>query len=75
MGHPGQPGYRVVAMARLEMTAQMFKMLDADRRGDLRAIGSLATAYSWVTGVSYFCSSRPFAGAALCTFYSRPPVG
>ncbi len=32
VGHPGQPGYRVVAMARLEMTSQMFKMFDKDQR-------------------------------------------
>lgn len=35
MGRPGLPGYRVVAMARLEMTAQMFKVLGAKERQDL----------------------------------------
>lgn len=32
MGHPGKPGYRVVAMARLEMTTLMFKALDEQQR-------------------------------------------
>lgn len=35
MGRPGLPGYRVVAMARLEMTAQMFKVLGEKERQDL----------------------------------------
>lgn len=35
LGHPGMPGYRVVAMARLEMTAEMFKMLDPVQRREL----------------------------------------
>lgn len=32
VGHPGQPGYRVVAMGRLELTAPMFKNLDRTQR-------------------------------------------
>lgn len=52
VGHPGQPGYRVVAMARLEMTAQMFKMLDARQREDL--------ARDWEAGHKVLLSHRQF---------------
>jgi hypothetical protein len=37
LGQPGQPGYRVMAMARLEMTADMFNMLDPAQREALAA--------------------------------------
>ncbi len=52
VGHPGQPGYRVVAMARLEMTAQMFKMLDLSQREDL--------ARDWEAGHKVLLSHRQF---------------
>jgi len=32
IGHPGRPGYRVVAMARLEMTPGMLRTLDGPQR-------------------------------------------
>ncbi len=35
VGHPGKPGYRVVAMARLAMTFDMFRNMDAGPREDL----------------------------------------
>jgi len=37
LGQPGQPGYRVMAMARLEMTAELFNMLDPAQRDALAA--------------------------------------
>jgi hypothetical protein len=52
VGHPGQPGYRVVAMARLEMTAQMFKMLDGNQRLDL--------ARDWESGYRVLLSHRRY---------------
>ena len=52
LGHPGQPGYRVVAMARLDMTAQMFKMLDKDQRE--------ALAQDWQNGYKVLLAHRQF---------------
>jgi hypothetical protein len=42
LGQPGQPGYRVIAMARLEMTPTMFNMLDPPQRE--------ALARDWMAG-------------------------
>jgi len=52
MGHPGKPGYRVVAMARLEMTARMFKMLDSAQRQ--------ALASDWAAGLEVLTAHRSF---------------
>jgi hypothetical protein len=42
LGQPGQPGYRVIAMARLEMATDMFNMLDPVQRA--------ALARDWLAG-------------------------
>jgi len=52
LGQPGQPGYRVVAMARLEMTAVMFNMLDPNQRE--------ALARDWVAGRVVLLAHRKF---------------
>ncbi|MBM4068561.1 MAG: hypothetical protein FJ271_06400 [Planctomycetes bacterium] len=52
VGKPGQPGYRVVAMARLEMTALMFGMLDAQQRE--------ALARDWLAGRVVLLEHRTF---------------
>src|SRR5205085_1788713 len=36
VGHPGKPGYRVVALARLAMTFEMFRNMQASQREELR---------------------------------------
>jgi hypothetical protein len=66
VGHPGQPGYRVVAMARLEMTAQMFKMLDPTQRQHL--------ARDWHAGYQVFLSHRRFLRAQFKLLRSRGPL-
>jgi hypothetical protein len=66
VGHPGQPGYRVVAMARLEMTAQMFKMLDKTQRADL--------ARDWEAGQRVLLSHRRFLLTQFKLLRSRGPV-
>jgi hypothetical protein len=35
VGHPGKPGYRVVALARLAMTFDMYRIMDGGQRDDL----------------------------------------
>jgi hypothetical protein len=35
VGHPGKPGYRIVALARLSMTAEMFQSMAATQSDDL----------------------------------------
>jgi hypothetical protein len=52
LGQPGQPGYRVVAMARLEMTAIMFNILDPHQRE--------ALSRDWVAGRIVLLSHRKF---------------
>lgn len=52
LGHPGKPGYRVVGMARLEMTAQMFKALDIGQREEL--------AKDWSAGEKVLREHRRF---------------
>lgn len=52
LGQPGQPGYRVVAMARLQMTADMFNMLDFPQRE--------ALAQDWVAGRVVLLAHRRF---------------
>jgi hypothetical protein len=42
VGHPGKPGYRVVAFARLLMTPEMFNSMDDDQRALLARDWSLA---------------------------------
>ncbi len=54
-GHPGKPGYRVVAMARLEMTAPMFRMLDESQRTCL--------ASDWLAGFGVLLAYRRFLRA------------
>ena len=52
LGQPGQAGYRVIAMARLEMTAVMFNMLDPHQRE--------ALARDWVAGRAVLLVHRRF---------------
>ncbi len=52
IGNPGQPGYRVVAMARLEMTALMFKSMDKSQRKCL--------ARDWEAGYRVLIAYRRF---------------
>jgi hypothetical protein len=63
LGQPGQPGYRVVAMARLEMTAQMFKMLDGSQRA--------AMARDWKAGYEVLRAYRRFLLAHFRFLRSR----
>ena len=65
LGNPGQPGYRVVAMARLEMTAQMFKMLDKSQRLDL--------ARDWESGYRVLLTHRRFLHTEFKTLRRRGP--
>lgn len=46
LGHPGQPGYRLVAIAEQEASADIFKGLDTEERGLLAPTGTRAAA-SW----------------------------
>jgi hypothetical protein len=66
VGYPGLPGYRVVAMARLEMTAQMFKMLDMTQRADL--------ARDWAAGHGVLLAHRGFLLAQFKLLRSRGPI-
>jgi hypothetical protein len=66
VGHPGQPGYRVLAMARLEMTAQMFKSLDKAQR--------LALARDWDTGYRVLLAHRRFLHSQFRHLRRRGPV-
>jgi len=52
IGHPGQPGYRVLAMARLEMTVQMFAVMDMTQRENL--------ARDWDAGYRVLLAYRRF---------------
>ena len=52
LGQPGQPGYRVVAMARLEMTADLFNLLDPPQRE--------ALAGDWLAGRVMLLNHRRF---------------
>ena len=52
VGFPGQPGYRVIAMARLEMTSPMFKNLDRPQREVL--------ARDWIAGYTVLRAHRQF---------------
>jgi hypothetical protein len=52
LGQPGQPGYRVVALAHLGMTPVMFKMLDANQRQ--------ALAQDWIAGRVVLLAHRQF---------------
>ena len=63
VGHPGKPGYRVVAMARLELTEQMFKVLDATQREEL--------ARDWEAGAKVLCEHRRFLLGQLKQFKRR----
>jgi hypothetical protein len=66
VGHPGRPGYRVVAMARLEMTAQMFKMLDKSQRVDL--------VRDWGAGYRDLIAHRRLLRAQFKLLRSRGPL-
>jgi hypothetical protein len=66
VGHPGQPGYRVVAMARLEMTAEMFKMLDETQRAWL--------ARDWEAGYHVLLSHRQFLRLQFKILRNRGPA-
>lgn len=63
LGNPGQPGYRVVAMARLEMTALMFKRMDEDQRVDL--------ARDWEAGYRVLLAHRRFLRGEFKTLRRR----
>ena len=52
LGHPGKPGYRVVAMARLEKTAHIYKGLDDHQRDEL--------ARDWEAGEKVLREHRRF---------------
>jgi hypothetical protein len=66
IGHPGKPGYRVVAMARLEMTAMMFKGLDTAQREEL--------AKDWDNGEKVLRQHRRFLLRELKARRRRGPV-
>lgn len=63
IGHPGKPGYRVVAMAHLGMTAQMLQMLDDNQREDL--------ARDWQAGHRLLVSHRQFLRWQFKTLRTR----
>jgi hypothetical protein len=66
VGHPGLPGYRVMAMARLEMTAQMFKMLDESQRA--------ALARDWDAGYRVLLAHRRFLRGQFKLWRARGPL-
>ncbi|MBI3411608.1 MAG: hypothetical protein HY040_25040 [Planctomycetes bacterium] len=63
IGHPGKPGYRVVAMAHLGMTAQMLQMLDDNQRDDL--------ARDWQAGHRLLVCHRQFLRWQFKTLRTR----
>lgn len=67
IGKPGKPGYRVVAMARLEMTAGMLSMLDKDQRQDL--------IRDWEAGHRVLVSHRQFLRRQFKTLRRRGKMG
>lgn len=62
-GRPGKPGYRVVAMARLEKTAHMFKVLDLQQREEL--------SRDWEAGESLIREHRRFLLESLKAWKRR----
>jgi hypothetical protein len=66
LGHPGQPGYRVAAMGRLQMTAEMFKMLDKNQRLEL--------ARDWHAGQRVLLAHRRYLRAQFKLVRRRGPV-
>jgi hypothetical protein len=52
LGHPGQPGYRVAARARLPLVAEQFNALDVEHRELL--------ARDWAAGQTLLSSHRQF---------------
>ena len=67
LGAPGQPGYRVVAMARLELTSPMFKTLDRPQREVL--------AKDWSAGHKVLKSHRQFLRRELQSLRSQGWLG
>lgn len=67
IGHPGKPGYRVAAMARLGMTGQMLKMLDETQRDCLER--------DWEAGRRVLLSHRQFLRRHFKTVRQRGAVG
>jgi hypothetical protein len=67
LGEPGQPGYRVVALARLEMTPTMFKNLDAGQRE--------ALARDWLAGRVLLLSHRQFLRHEVKTIRQQTWLG
>jgi hypothetical protein len=63
LGQPGQPGYRVMALARLEMTPDMFNMLDPAQREALAA--------DWRAGRVILLGHRRFLRRELKTLRRR----
>jgi hypothetical protein len=47
IGHPGKPGYRVMAIARLEATTHMFRVLDQEQREELALDWEAGTKVLW----------------------------
>lgn len=66
VGQPGQPGYRVVTMTRLELTAAMFKMLDKTQRDLL--------AKDWQAGQKVLLAHRRFLRQEFKTLRRRGPI-
>ncbi len=66
VGQPGQPGYRVVALARLQMTAQMFQALDRKQRALL--------AKDWRVSRQLLMTHRQFLDERLATLKATSPI-
>jgi hypothetical protein len=64
LGQPGQPGYRLIAFARLEMTGPMFSMLDPIQRE--------ALARDWLAGRVLLLSHRQFLRRELKAYRHLP---
>src|SRR5262249_24615293 len=67
LGRPGQPGYRVVAMARLAMTDTMLQTLDAPQR--------TALARDWLAGLVVLKTHRQFLRKELKRWRRQGCIG
>jgi len=67
LGRPGQPGYRVVALARLGMTESMLQTLDSTQRE--------ALARDWVAGMVVLKAHRQFLRKELKRWRRQGRIG